>query len=319
MRDVFARRRWNWPVCLLAGLGMWVGSGEVAHGQKVPAHRVFGSDERQAVADTTQLPWSSIGMVVAHWGPAAGFQVRVGTGTLISPHVVLTSGHVVMDEGVGWAQLIVFFPGRNPTEDPLGSFRVSQGITTPEWASEQDNDYDLAMLLLDEAAGESVGIMRVASESAGFFVDRALNMTGYPSDLIEDQMYTSTGSSQRVEGNVIHHLLDGAQGQSGGPLWFNDPQSGEPLLVGIYAGDVDVTQGGLTLESYGYAIHINAEFCAWIGAYVNEHDPGTEISCAPTQGVPTPFSLPMCGSGLNAAACGAALWLMAMTAYRKRG
>lgn len=260
---------------------------------------VFDNDDRTVVAHTAQRPWSSIGMIIAQWGERGGNQVRSGTGTLISNHVVLTAGHVVYEPGVGWAETITFIPGRDGMLAPYGVFKGVEAIAPDQWTTAQDSAYDLAVVLLSAPAGQAAGTMRVVGQPPSFYVNRTLNLSGYPNDLNWNQLYNAQGLSDAVEGNLIHHHIDGGQGQSGGPMWVTNAATGEAELVGVYDGDVHITQGQVVLDSYGYGIAINATFCAWISEYVNTHDPGaTGLDCSAAADAPAQSSIPVCGTGL---------------------
>lgn len=264
---------------------------------------VFDADDRAVVVDTTHAPWSSIGMVVSQWGEAGQYQIRTGTGTLISDHVVLTAGHVVYETGVGWAEWTTFIPAKTGASDPFGTFAGVETVAPDEWVASQDDDFDLAMILLGSAVGRVAGTMHVVGQPPSFYVDQTLNLTGYPTDLIWDQLHNAQGLSLDVVGNRIRHHIDGAEGESGGPIWFTNPDTGEAELVGVYAGDVRILQGVWVVDTYGYGVAMNASLCSWVSTYVSAHDPAaTSVSCAAAEDTPLESTLPICGNGLAAAA-----------------
>jgi len=305
---------------LLTGVGAVMSSSALGQeAKRLRTFLVFGDDDRTLVENTAQLPWSSMGMVIAHWGQAGQFQIRTGTGTLISKHVVLTAGHVVYDSGIGWSDQIYFIPGLDAQVEPFGTFPATEAVTTDQWAATKDDDHDLAMLLLDSAAGSVAGTMRIAGQPPSFYEDRALNLSGYPSDLVWNQLYNAPGQSQRLEENRIRHFLDGAQGESGGPMWYADPGTGEAVLVGVYAGDVEVTQGGAFVEAYGYGIPMNATACSWVSDYVGNHDADANISCEAAQDNPKSAGLPACGGGIAQASPTILVTLALVGGFRVQG
>lgn len=312
---------------LLAGLCVIAAAVGPACGQatkQAHACRVFGTDDRQPVEDTTAAPWSAIGMIVAHWGESSGYEVRIGTGTLISGRLVLSCGHVVYDKVLGWPERVYFVPGQNAHGEPFGSFQAATVITTDQWATNQDDGYDLSMLLLPKPVSPSIVPMRVVGQPPSFFVNRMLNMSGYPSDLGWSDLYNAAGQSQGVIGNLIHHMIDGTHGQSGGPMWFADPATGQATLVGVYTGDVDVVQNGQIIDTYGYGVQINATLCSWISSHASQLDSAATVSCEAAQDAgPASTTAPVllqpstCGGGTGGAISATLIGLGLMNARRR--
>jgi V8-like Glu-specific endopeptidase len=261
----------------------------------VKTFRVFGAEDRRPIDDTTVAPWSSMGLVIAQWGRPGGYQSRTGTGTLISDRVVLSCAHVVYDTGIGWAESITFYPGKDGSYLPFGTADAVQSAVTDAWASSRDDNYDVSLLLLDTPIGQEAGTLAVASKPASFFADRTLNMSGYPSDLDWDRLFSAAGQSTRVDGNLIVHTIDGGAGQSGGPVWYDDASTGQNTIVGIYTGEVEVTEGGRVTDVYGIAVRIDSEICNWITTFLNQHDPGTTVACDASESDQTS---PLCGQGV---------------------
>jgi V8-like Glu-specific endopeptidase len=250
------------------------------------------------------FPWAAVAVATAV-GPALGQGTKQNRAFLVfgdDDRTPVTAGHVVYRTDIGWPDEIDFIPGQNGADPPFGTYQAAEITTTPQWQANQDDNYDLALILLRSNAGSMAGVMRVVGHPPSFYENRELNLSGYPSDLVWERLYNASGQSLRIEGNRIHHYIDGAQGESGGPMWFTDPGTGQAELVGVYAGDVQLTQDNQVLDSYGYGMCINATFCSWISDYVSRHDPGAAVSCEAAQDAPPAPALPMCGTGLAAAA-----------------
>lgn len=279
-------------------------SGERPLVKRTKVFKVFGSDDRQEVADTSVFPWSAVGMIEAYWGAAANYEIRGGTGVLISDRVVLTCAHVLHESGIGWADRVSFIPGKSGDSEPFGTIQVSTLTARDEWIDHQDDNYDIALLVLSSPVGQQVGHMNAVGKPVSFFTGRSLNMSGYPSDLVWDRLYNGVGDSRRVEGHEIVHYIDGGPGQSGGPVWYVDDTTGEHTVVGVYTGDIEVTNGGgQVVDEYGVAIQINATLCQWISAFLAEHDPDAPIHC---EGATDGTIVPGCGTGTVGCASGVA-------------
>ncbi|UCD28512.1 MAG: trypsin-like peptidase domain-containing protein [Planctomycetota bacterium] len=268
---------------------------EAAGSKLSEALRIYGTDDRAVVTDTTQFPYSAIGQIQALFGPAAGYEIRLGTGVLISNKVVLTCAHVVYETGPGWADNIVFIPGKKGDAEPYGRIKVVGMSGQNGYLQDRNDEYDIALLLLETAVGQQTGYMSAVFKPTSFFTDRSFNLTGYPYDITDsDLMYNAVGQSQRIEGNLIVHYIDGGTGQSGGPLWYETVPTKQYIVVGIYTGDIDETINGQLTGQFGVAIHINETFCNWIDQFIDENDPGSNAGCSSDGGEVAP---PACGSG----------------------
>ena len=265
-----------------------------SHKPRLHTQRIYNSDDRQPVSNTSVLPFSAIGLIDAQWGREANYTARTGTGVLISDRVVLSCAHVVFDSDIGWARTIQFTPGKNGSSEPFGIISVEKAVIQEGWLTDQDDDDDLSLLLLKTSIGQQAGTMTVAVEPTSFFSNAQLNITGYPGDLQWDQMFSAAGETFGTDGNLIQHYVDGGPGQSGSPMWFQDG-NGHDVTVGVYTGDVDVLEGGRVVDTYSIGVRINTEFCQWINDFLAANDPTAQVDCDGSATVSEPS--PLCGSG----------------------
>jgi V8-like Glu-specific endopeptidase len=94
------------------------------------------------ITDTVGVPWRWICRVETRHGS--------GTGVLVSNRHVLTAAHLVS----GVSGLIRVKPGLNETDEPLGTYSVHSSAKIPSDYREKDDNYDYALLRLDDAVGD---------------------------------------------------------------------------------------------------------------------------------------------------------------------
>jgi V8-like Glu-specific endopeptidase len=241
--------------------------------KKLPAAKIFGTDDRQLIGDTTQFPWSAVGMIEAGFSNG---DLRTGTGVMIGNKTVLTVAHVVYDASKGWATRIYFVPGKNGSTEPFGQIQVLQSMALDGWTVRGDDNYDIALLVLDASVGKQTGYFKIAVEADSFFGNQFLSTSGYPGDLGSVYQYFGTGSSYGLDGNMVLHNIDTEPGQSGAPIWTGNAEDGSARLVALMKGTMETTRNGNTTED-GLGTRITQEFANWINDQMIENkdiDPG---------------------------------------------
>jgi V8-like Glu-specific endopeptidase len=261
--------------------------------------KVFGTDDRQIVGDTTQFPWSCIGRIEATWTlPNGELMVSRSTGTLVGRSVVLTAGHAVYDQTEGWADDIVFTPGLNGTHEPFGHAHALRTLSQTGWVESDNNQYDIAMIVLDSPLGSAAGYMNVVAEPDSFFVERNLNTAGYPGETQPGNlMYFTSGSSMDVQGGLIRDMLDSEPGQSGSPIWYYGTDPPNRKLVGVLTGTRELAAEGEDVAAYNVAVRIDSAFAQWINESLAKYDSATREGSQDT----TPPPPTACGAGLPTA------------------
>ena len=92
----------------------------------------------------------NVGMMVTELPD--GRKVSVCTGTLIAPQVFLTASHCLAwmpGAGIGFDKVWVSF---DPIVDESATLLHGTGVAHPEYGGPRANDYDIAVILLDEPA-----------------------------------------------------------------------------------------------------------------------------------------------------------------------
>jgi V8-like Glu-specific endopeptidase len=271
--------------------------------------KVFGTDDRLVVGDTTQFPWSTIGMVQATWNLASGETLlSKGTGTLVGNSLVLTAGHCVYDQTEGWAHQIVFIPGANDGQEPFGRASSVRTISQSGWVESDDNRYDLALIVLDKPLGVQAGYMRIGAEPDSFFVDRNLNTAGYPAETKPGNvMYHTSGASMDVQNGLIRDTLDSEPGQSGSPIWYYQADTQSRDLVGVLTGSQQLNTNGQITDAYNVAVKIDGTFAQWISDTLAKYDTVKPDAAVTVSDSLTPA--PVCGNGASGAIVATAILL----------
>lgn len=289
----------------------------------VQSASIFGTDDRRIVNNTTTFPWSAIGQVQLGNG---GSDVYVGTAVMIGRYLALTCGHVAADPALGAFKQIKFFPGLTRTSEPFGQATVVQVIPSPQWKADQDDGYDIAILVMDRPIGDETGYFRIAVQPDTFFDNQPLETAGYPTDLGGADMYTVSGNSMGMEGNVLFHDLDTEPGQSGSPMWYGDAATGQARLIGLDEGSyLTATLGGVI--DRGIAARIDQSVADWINEQLAANGdilqdptvPDSPVTTTPTVGTMGPTDTSMCGQGVVPfLTLGAAGWGACQVSRRRR-
>ncbi len=283
-----------------------------------PAASVYGSDDRRPVRDTRQFPWSAIGLLKVQ----VGMEVYVGTAVMVGRYTALTCGHVVYSSETRGAGSIQFVPGINGRYEPFGEVKVARVIPCPQWAANESDGYDIAMVVLDSPVGDQTGYFQCSVQPDSFFAAAPLTTAGYPTDLGTIYPYTVSGRSYGMEGNVIIHDLDSEPGQSGSPIWYGGSDQ-SARLVGLLEGSYITSHTPLGGSQEGIAARIDAQTAGWIqqqvATYVNGADGVADASSGTAITPGADVSPSVCGMGALQAALGASLaWSAAFVSRRRK-
>jgi len=229
----------------------------------IRASNVIGLDQRERVLDTTAYPYRTMGLVISEIQTAGESIYYAGTGTLLGTKTVLTCAHNLVNDDGGWADAVSFTPGKDCDYEPYGQFNAVR-LVAPEAFWQNDENYDIAMMVLDQPAGETVGHMQIEVLPTSYFEDSKLNTAGYASDLGGcSSQYLAYGYAYGMLLGLVRHDMDSATGQSGSPDWIYDLDSLEPSIVAVHI------LGG---TDYNIAVRISDELFDWINDYLKEND-----------------------------------------------
>jgi glutamyl endopeptidase len=238
-----------------------------------PFESIIGRDERVRIVDTDLSPWRMICSLEMRGPNGSG---AIGTGWLVGPRTVLTAGHCVFSTSFfgGWAATIDVVPGRNgfgpPAEsEPFGRTTSTSFSSVDRWQSDEDADFDIGCIHLDEPVGDTVGWfpigVRTAEQLEGFLV----NVSGYPGDRGDGKaQFHGHNRIAQVSDRRLFYEVDTFGGQSGAPVWIHEnDDTTKPLVVGVHAYGTGGTPASLGITANS-APRITREVFALITEWV---------------------------------------------------
>ncbi len=212
----------------------------------LPSRKTFGPgfgpftgfDDRRLVNNTEALPYSAICSLTITSRTGRRY---INTGFLVSPRVVVTSGHSIYMHGEGgFAQEVSVTPGRNGQEMPFGtltatSFRVPSG-----WSDDQDNDYDYGAIILPSPLHKA-GTLEILSMSDEELNSSTINVIGYPGDKPSGTLWGSSGEISAVSERRLGYDADTFGGMRGSPLVLLGDDVNK--VLGVHTSSGSATRG----------------------------------------------------------------------------
>ncbi|MFF5030228.1 trypsin-like serine peptidase [Streptomyces collinus] len=170
-------------------------------------------------------------------------------------NMLITAAHCAFDADSGQPlNDLVFAPGYRNGDEPTGLWKVSKVVVDDRWTRSQDEDLDVAFLVLDQKDGRNIQDLlggNTLGTDRGF--DNKVEVTGYPTSRdtpISCQNRTTKFSDTQLRIQCTH-LEDGT---SGSP-WLTDydPKSHTGTVIGVLGGH----QGGGDKDDVSYAAYFS--------------------------------------------------------------
>jgi V8-like Glu-specific endopeptidase len=189
----------------------------------VGSRGVIGEDDRLRMTNRS-YPWSAIGRIIGITAEGKGY---ICTGTLITPNVVLTNAHCVVDFQTNeLSQQISFEPNliNGRLRDDADVAKVTQVLPGSDFDdfSHLPNPDDWALLKLDKSLGETYGTIAWTPVPIDVLVDNPerFALVGYSFDVDNGEtasVHMGCSILSEQEG-VFYHNCDMQAGSSGGPI-----------------------------------------------------------------------------------------------------
>lgn len=180
---------------------------------------VIKPDGRKKVDDTEKLPYSAICYIEIVW---PNKKTSVGTAWMIYSDVAITAGHCVYSsENGGWAEKIKLWPGKDGYglwNNPYGTTEMTYMHTSTEWTDSGNEEYDWAVLELEDNIGDKTGWLGFGWTSADMS-GTEVTISGYPKDYQYYQYKMSDEITRCTTNKLYYNVIDTSGGQSGSPIY----------------------------------------------------------------------------------------------------
>ncbi len=257
-----------------------------ADGQReIPEHflelgKIFGDDDREPVDDTEAYPWAAVAKTFSHFPNGEWIE---GSAAMVGPDQALTAGHIVYDhDRGGWADEVQVVPGFDLGFEPFGTFFADDLRSLAGWTEQADFDFDIALIELDDDAGDLTGWFGIASRSRQELLDGLLNTAGYPADLDDGEgMWFASDFALDVDDRTISmdRFLDAAGGQSGSGVWLKEGD--DRVIVGVLSSETNTANVAVRIADDVFDV-----LDAWLAgpAVLSVNDVSTDLPVEVTGG-----------------------------------
>jgi len=232
------------------------------------------TDDRKRVENPSEYPNSTNVFMKMFFGK--GYEAREynGSGVMVGPYSVLTAAHNVYDKDTRlWAEHITVSPGANSGNAHFGTSNVARAFIPKDYFEGNEN-YDMALLTIDQAVGKQTGWATLSALDDEEFEEAHFWVTGYPGDREAGQLWEMKGPISDAAALVLKYQIATVEGQSGSPLWQKSKTGKKPpSVIGVH---VRAGRG-----EWNEATRITRNQLDWIIGCLTETT-GQQASLAPT-------------------------------------
>lgn len=189
----------------------------------------LGVDGRTRIRNTTDWPNS----IHAHINIILDGAEYGGSGVMVGPHHLLTCGHCVYNFSKRkFYDEIEVYPALNGNLGPFDKVKVTKSYIFRSWIDGEDQQFDMALLILDHSIGYSTGWGGLLSTFDEDISQEKVNITGYPGDKGFKEMWTMAHTIKTFKPEQFDYEIDTYGGQSGSAVWINKWNA--PMILGVH-------------------------------------------------------------------------------------
>ncbi|MFI9353041.1 trypsin-like serine peptidase [Streptomyces lydicus] len=170
-------------------------------------------------------------------------------------NMLITAAHCAYDAEAGsTVNDLVFAPDYRDGDEPTGLWKVKKVIIDDRWAKSQDEDLDVAFLILDKKDGKQIQDVlggNTLGIDRGF--DNEVKITGYPTS--RDTPISCQNRTTKYSDTQMRIQCTDFEGGTSGSPWLADydPKSHTGTVIGVLGGH----EGGGDQDDVSYAAYFD--------------------------------------------------------------
>ncbi|MFI1615709.1 trypsin-like serine peptidase [Streptomyces lydicus] len=175
-------------------------------------------------------------------------------------NMLITAAHCAYDAEAGsTVNDLVFAPDYRDGDEPTGLWKVKKVIIDDRWAKSQDEDLDVAFLILDKKDGKQIQDVlggNTLGIDRGF--DNEVKITGYPTS--RDTPISCQNRTTKYSDTQMRIQCTDFEGGTSGSPWLADydPKSHTGTVIGVLGGH----EGGGDQDDVSYAAYFDDDVAA---------------------------------------------------------
>ncbi|MBL1091320.1 trypsin-like serine peptidase [Streptomyces sp. NPDC001633] len=175
-------------------------------------------------------------------------------------NMLITAAHCAFDAEAGsTVDDLVFAPDYRDGDEPTGLWKVKKVVLDDRWAKSQDEDLDVAFLILDKKDGKDIQDVlggNTLGIDRGF--DNEVKITGYPTS--RDTPISCQNRTTKYSDTQMRIQCTDFEGGTSGSPWLADydPKSHTGTVIGVLGGH----EGGGDEDDVSYAAYFDDDIAA---------------------------------------------------------